>query len=138
MLQVPLLGRVEGDISVHGAGWSKEKNLLNLGNVPSAEGREAKLLLSFKGDHASDLRAEVATTDPEWLGVELGDPKRVRDSVYHQPLTISIPRGRSSEVRSGAGDENGGIGDGDARVRLSINHPTTSELDVKVRFVIAE
>ncbi|QDT69981.1 hypothetical protein MalM25_29250 [Planctomycetes bacterium MalM25] len=136
-LQVPLLAQVEGDISIHGAGWSKERGLLNLGKVASQEGKSANFRISFKGEHASTSSAKLGSIDPEWLEVELGEPKRVRDGVYHQPLTLRIPPGRPPEVRSGTGAENGGVGDGDARLRLEIDHPTTSELDVKVRFVIA-
>lgn len=137
VLQVPLLGHVEGDISLHGAGWSKERGLLNLGKVAASEGKVAKLRISFKGEHASTTTAELGSVDPEWLEIELGEPERVRDGVFHQPMTVRIPPGRQPEVRSGTGAENGGVGAGDARLRLKIDHPTTSELDVKVRFVIA-
>lgn len=137
-LQTPIYGTVEGDISLHGAGWSKQSGLLHLGKIRSADGREAKLRISFKGENAGDWRAGVLSTEPEWLEVDLGEPIPVREGVVHQPMTIRVPPGRKAMVRSGAGEENGGVGDGDGRVRLSINHPVTTELDVKVRFVIAE
>lgn len=138
-LQAPIYATVEGDISIHGAGWSKQRGVLNLGKVRSADGREAKLRISYKGENATDCRAAVISADPEWLEIDLGEPKEVREGVVHQPMTVRIPPGREAMVRSGKGEENGGgIGDGDARVRLSTNHPTTAELDVKVRFVIAD
>ncbi|TWT99114.1 hypothetical protein Pla108_00470 [Botrimarina colliarenosi] len=137
-LQVPLLAVVEGDISLHGAHWSKERSVLNLGTVSSREGKESKLRLSFKGDHADATRAEVASVDPEWLEVDLAEPIKIRDGVVHQPMTVRIPPGRQPQIRSGAGAEAGGVGDGDALIRLKTNHPTSSELDVKVRFVIAQ
>ncbi len=138
-IQVPLMAVVEGDVTLHGAGWSKEKGLLNLGKIASREGDEAKLRLSFKGNHAAELRAAVDSVDPEWLEVELGEPKKIRDDVYHQPMTVRVPAGQPAMVRSGPGEENGGFGAGDARVRLAIeNHPATNQLDIRVRFVIAE
>lgn len=137
-LQIPLLAQVEGDISLHGAGWSKERGVLNFGKVASKDGKEAKLRISFKGENAATSQATLASVDPEWLEVELDEPIEIRPGVRHQPLTVRIPPGRSAEVRSGVGSEEGGIGDGDARIRLTTTHPTTSELDVKVRFVIAE
>lgn len=138
-LQIPALGRVEGDISLHGSGWSKPLGLLSLGKVASSDGKESKLLVSFKGEHAADSRVvEVESVDPEWLEVELGEPREVREGVTHQPMTVRVPPGQASVIRSGQGEENGGQGAGDARIRLRTNHPTTSELDVKVRFVIAE
>ena len=139
MLQVPVLGRVEGDITLHGSGWSKQLGLLNLGKVASSVGREAKLLVSFKGEHAAEGRVTgVESIDPEWLEVDLGEPEQVREGVTHQKLTVRVPKGQPSTIRSGASAENGGQGDGDALVRLRTNNPTTAELDVKVRFVIAE
>ncbi len=137
-LQVPLLAVVEGDISVRGAHWSKERDFLNFGSVASREGAEEKLFLSFKGDNAATTRAEVISTDPEWLEVELGEPKVIREGVAHQPMKVTIPPHRPAEVRSGAGAEGGGQGDGDARIRLKTNNPSTPELDVRVRFVIAQ
>lgn len=137
-LQVPLLATVEGDVSVHGAGWSKEIGVLNLGSVRAATGRESKLRLSFKGDQAAGARASVASLDPEWLEVELDEPREVRPGVVHQPMTVRIPPGQRATVRSGPGEENGGQGQGDARVRLTTTHPNVAELDVRVRFVIAE
>lgn len=137
-LQIPIYGTVEGDISLHGAGWSKERGLLSLGKIRSADGREAKLRISFKGDNAGDWRAKLLSADPEWLEIDLGEPIPVREGVVHQPMTVRVPPGRKAIVRSGAGEESGGIGDGDGRVRLSLNHPVTTELDLKVRFVIAE
>ncbi|MEO0531683.1 MAG: DUF1573 domain-containing protein [Planctomycetota bacterium] len=137
-LQVPLLARVEGDISLHGAGWSKERGLLNMGKIASSNGKQAKLRISFKGYHADELQAEVASVDPEWLEVELTEPIQIRPGVRHQPMVVRVPSGQPAQIRSGAGAEGGGVGDGDARIRLTTNHPTASELDVKVRFVIAE
>lgn len=137
-LQVPLLAVVEGDISLRGAHWSKERDLLNFGTVASREGAIEKMFISFKGDNAAEAHAELISTDPEWLEVELGEPKQIREGVVHQPMTVRIPPHRPAEVRSGAGAEEGGVGDGDARIRLKTNHPSTPELDVKVRFVIAQ
>lgn len=137
-LQVPLLAVVQGDVSVHGANWIEERGLLNLGTVESGAGKQQKLRLSFKGEHAARLRASVVSADPEWLEVDLSDPVEVREGVWHQPMTVRVPPGRPPEVRSGEGAEAGGIGDGDARLRLATGHPTATELDVRVRFVITQ
>ena len=137
-LQVPLFAVVEGDVSVRGAHWSKERDFLNFGTVASREGAEENLFLSFKGDNAATTRAEVVSTDPKWLEVEMGEPKVIREGVAHQPMKVRIPPHRPAEVRSGAGAEDGGQGSGDARIRLKTNNPSTPELDVRVRFVIAQ
>jgi hypothetical protein len=137
-LQVPLFAVVEGDVSVRGAHWSKERDFLNFGSVVSRDGAEENLFLSFKGDNAATTRAEFVSADPEWLEVELGEPKVIRDGVAHQPMKVRIPPHRPAEVRSGAGAEEGGQGNGDAHIRLKTNNPSTPELDVRVRFVIAQ
>ncbi|MEQ8847849.1 MAG: DUF1573 domain-containing protein [Botrimarina sp.] len=137
-LQVPLYARVEGDISLRGVRWSRELGILNLGKVRRSNGTSETLLVSFKGEHAEGARARLESVDPEWLQVELGEPQEVRDGVTHQKMTVTIPPGRTPVIRSGGGQDEGGIGAGDAVISLSTNHPVTSELDVRVRFVIAE
>lgn len=129
----PIIGAVEGDISIHGRGWNRELGVLNFGNVPSGEGAVAKLLVSFKGEHAADAAAEVKEVDPEWLIAEIGEPRPVGESKTHIPLTIRIPPGRTPVIRNESGQS-----DGDARVVLKTEHPDTPEIDVRVRFIISQ
>lgn len=137
-VQVPAVGVVEGDISLHGRGWAKNLGLLSLGKVRSKKGVEAKLIISFKGENATDAKATVGSVDPEWLEVEMGESRSVRDGVTHQAITIRIPPGQASVIRSGQSQMNGGQGRGDARIELKTNQEKTPEIDVRVRFIIVE
>ncbi|TWT42496.1 DUF1573 domain-containing protein [Botrimarina hoheduenensis] len=133
LLQAPILAVVQGDISLHGRGWSKEAGVLNLGTISAAEGKEAQLLVSFKGEHASGATAEVVEVDPPWLIAELGEPKRLSDTKTHLPLTIRVPTGQKPVLRNDTAQS-----DGDARVLLRTNHPETPEVDVRVRFILTQ
>lgn len=137
-LQVPLIANVEGDISIHGRGWSKQHSVLNLGKVASADGVETNLLVSFKGEHSGSVRAEVASVDPEWLEIDLAEPKAIREGVVHQRMTVRIPPGRPAIIRSGRSADDGGVGAGDALVRLTTTHPTNKEIDFRVRFIVLD
>lgn len=129
----PIVGAVEGDISIHGRGWNRTLGVLNFGTVPSSEGAGAKLLVSFKGEHAADAAAEVVDVDPQWLVAEIGEPRRVSDSKTHIPLNIKIPPGQAPVIRNESGQS-----DGDARVVLKTEHPDTPEIDVRVRFIVSQ
>ena len=137
-VQIPVVGVVEGDISLHGRGWAKNLGLLSLGKVRSKKGVETKLIISFKGESAAGAKATVGSVDPEWLEVELDEPRSVRDGVTHQAIKIRIPPGRQSVVRSGQSQMDGGQGEGDARIQLKTGQEKTPEVDVRVRFIIVE
>lgn len=130
-VQVPVVGVVRGDVTIHGAGWSESSGVLNFGSVQSSTGRSAKLLVSFKGEDVADARAEIVSVDPEWLRVELGEPKAIREGKTHQPMTVRIPPNRPAVIRT----ENG---QGDALIQLRTNLASTPEVDVRARFIIAE
>lgn len=135
-LRVPIVGRVEGDISVHGRGWAKNLGVVLLGKIPREEGDETKLIISFKGESAIGAGAKVGEVTPDWLEVGVGDPKEVREGVTHVPLSIRIPPGHPPVIHNGQGEADGGQGKGDARIQLFTNSPSTPEMDIRVRFII--
>ena len=132
-LQVPIHGQVSGDLSIHGRGWVQDAGVLNFGSVRAADGNESKLFLSFKGEAAAGARASLESADPDWIEVELGEPEKIREGRTHQPMTVRIPPGRPAMIRT-----NSGQGEGDARIRLRTNLDTTPQVDMRVRFIIAE
>ena len=130
---VAAVGAVEGDITLHGRGWSKELGLLNLGNVSGKSGIETELIVSVKGEHAEGAQARLGLRNPEWLEVEFGEARTVREGVTHIPMTLRIPPGLPPVIRTESGQ-----GEGDARFQLLTNHPTSPEVEVRVRFIIIE
>ncbi|MEO1497585.1 MAG: DUF1573 domain-containing protein [Planctomycetota bacterium] len=129
----PVVGAVEGDISLHGRGWNRELGVLNFGTIPSAEGATAKLLVSFKGDTAADAAIEIAETDPAWIVAQAEPPRAVSETKTHIPLTLRIPPGQAPAIHNESGQ-----GIGDAHVVLKTNNPETPEVDVRLRFIIAQ
>ena len=129
---IPAIGVVEGDITFHGRHWSAGKGLVNLGKINSKEGLESRLTISVRGENASGAEIRVGECSPEWLNVELGDPKQITDNKTHIPMILRVPPGMPSMIRTESGQ-----GEGDAHVQLLTNHPSTPEIDMRVRFIIA-
>ncbi|MEM9186461.1 MAG: DUF1573 domain-containing protein [Planctomycetota bacterium] len=138
-IQVPVVGRVEGDLSIRGAGWSAETGVLSLGIVKNSVGYKRNLLVSVKGPNASEAELSVAEIDPPELAVALGEPRRVRAGVVHFPLAIEVPKGTRPMVRL----NNGLKGDGtyafpEGRVRLASTLPSTPGIELRVRFAVED
>jgi len=129
-LEIPLVGRVVGDIRVHGPGWNEEEGVLLLGKVRSSEGRKARLIIAVRGDDAAGVRFAVQSVDPPELKVTIGEPKPLRDTLLHVPVDIEVPAGTRAMVRlhTAQGDE--------GRVVLSTTHPKIKELVLGVRFAV--
>jgi hypothetical protein len=129
-LEIPLVGRVVGDITVHGIGWQEDIGVLVMGRVKSSEGRKAKLNVVVRGQDAAGVKFTVQSVDPPELKVTIGDPKQLRPTLLHVPVEIEVPAGTRPMVRldTAQGDE--------ARIVLKTTHPTISELVLGVRFSV--
>ncbi len=126
---IPILGRVVGDISIHGPSWNEESGRLYIGVVDQQEGQETRMLISVKGPHADGIEITVGETDPEALKVELGEPKQVRDQVHIQ-LTLRIPPGTVPSNHLGTAQGEPG------RVTLRTNHPVSPEISFEVLYAV--
>ncbi|MGL4514135.1 MAG: DUF1573 domain-containing protein [Lacipirellulaceae bacterium] len=132
-VQVPILGVVEGDISLHGRGWNKSLGLLNFGTFAGGEGATSNLIVSFKGEHAEGATLSVAKSDPDWVRAEVGEAKQVAPGKTHVPLRVWIPSGRPPLLMVDSGQ-----GTGDGRVVLRTNHPKTPEVEIRIRAIITQ
>ncbi|MEM8865981.1 MAG: DUF1573 domain-containing protein [Planctomycetota bacterium] len=136
-LQVPILGRVEGDLSVHGPGWSAETGVLAFGIVKSEVGKKTKLRVSIKGPNAADANLAIDEVDPPELQVELGDPRQVREGVIHVPLSVEVPAGTRPMVRLNNGRKpDGTYAYPEGIVRLTSDLKSTPEIELRVRFAV--
>jgi len=129
-LDIPVLGRVVGNISVHGRYWSEPQGTLLLGNVRSAEGATATLNLVIRGQGADDTQMEVAATDPPELVARLGERKQLKPTLVHLPLVVEIPPGTPPMVRLDTDQSDGG------RIKLKTTHPDAPELVLRVQFTV--
>jgi|tagenome__1003787_1003787.scaffolds.fasta_scaffold20789380_1 hypothetical protein len=130
-LEIPIVGQVVGDISVSGiTGWNEEQGVLNIGTVKSSEGGEGKVDLVVRGAGAADIKFAVKSTEPEQLKVTLGEPKKLKDTLVHVPVTIAIPPGTRPMVHLDTVQGEAG------RVVFSTSHPKIKELSLAVRFAV--
>ncbi len=136
VVRIPIVATVEGNVSIRGREWAKNLGAVIFGRIKKEVGDEANLFISVKGEQAADATASVGTVWPEWLEVSTGDPKKIRDEVTHIPLKIKVPVGQVPAIYNGKSAENGGQGNGEARVQILTNLPNTPEIDVRVRFII--
>jgi hypothetical protein len=129
-LEIPVVGRVVGDISVHGADWDDRVFAVRLGPVKSAHGKRAALNLVVRGPAAAETEFQVAATDPPEMIARLGEPRRLRDDLVHVPLEVEVPPGTPPMARLGTeqGDE--------GRVLLDTTHPAMPKLELGVRFTV--
>lgn len=129
-IDIPLVGRVVGDISVHGIAWNEEAGVLVLGKVKSSEGKRQRLNIVVRGPDAAAVALEVQSHDPAELKATIGAQKVLNDALVHFPVEIEVPAGTRPMVRFGTaqGDE--------GRIVLKTTHPNIKELVLGVRFAV--
>lgn len=129
-LEIPVIGRVVGNISVYGNMWSESRGVLLLGHVKSDEGASATLNLVVRGEGAENVKLEIASRDPPELMAKLGKPRRLKAALLHVPLTIEIPAGTRPMAHLDT-DQNE-----EAHVVLKTSLPEAPELVLSVRFTV--
>lgn len=129
-MDIPVVGRVVGAISIHGRLWSEHRGSLMLGNVRSDEGTTAGMNLVIRGDGADTVTMEVVSTDPPELVAKLGEPEEFRPTLVHVPLTVEIPQGTPPMIRLDNDQYEGG------RITLKTSHPDAPELVLRVQFTV--
>ncbi len=129
-LDIPVIGRVVGDISVHGTGWLEEQGVLMMGHVESSQGKSARVNVVVRGEDAAGVEFHVESVDPPELKVRIGESKQLKETLLHVPVEIEVPAGTRPMVRldTAQGDE--------GRVVLGTTHPTVKELVLGVRFAV--
>jgi hypothetical protein len=129
-LDIPVIGRVVGDISVHGVLWNEEKGVLSLGKVKSSEGKRTRVNLVVRGAGAAGVECKIESIDPPELKAAIGESKQLKDSLKHVPIEIEIPAGTRPMVRLNSAQ--GELG----RIVLSTTHAKVKELVLDVRFAV--
>jgi hypothetical protein len=129
-LHIPVLGRVVGDISVHGQHWLEEQGALLLGQVKGKTGKKDRVSLVVLGENVEDIKFEVGSVDPPELKVTIGEPNRLNPSLLRVPVEIEVPSGTRPMVRLGTAQGEEG------RIVLNTTHPKMKELALGVRFAV--
>ena len=129
-LDIPLAANVIGDMSVFGPGWIAKKGMLRLGQVPSGKGKEVRLIVAIRGEHAVATKLKVETVQPEELRATLEPSRKMGEQLVHVPLVVEIPAGTRTMIRRG--EEFGEA----AEIILSTTHPQTAQLKLQVEFAV--
>jgi Protein of unknown function (DUF1573) len=129
-LEIPVSGRIVGDISVRGLGWNEEQAMLLMGSVKSSQGKQEKLNLFVRGADPENFEIKVASSDPPELSATIGEPKKLSDGLFSVPLTVEIPIGTQPMIRTDTAQGEAG------RIVLTTTHPKVKELVLGVRFSV--
>lgn len=133
-IQMTMTGTFVGDLRVIGPSFDSERGLLDLGEVASISGKEAKLNLLLKGKNPGDVEVTFAPeeSDPaEAFEVELGEMRSLNEGAAMLPLTVRVKPGLPNLVRVGAATQPLG------RLVLKTTHPDYPTLPIWVRFSVS-
>jgi len=131
-INVPISCHVVGDISIYGPGWKRNRGLLTLGKIRSAEGKKVRLNLAIRGEHAADTEFSVSSVEPPELKVAFGDYRKMKEQLVHVPLLIEVPAGTQPMVWLGKPAST------DATIVLATTHPETPEVQLRVHFAVGQ
>jgi hypothetical protein len=129
-LEIPVVGQVVGNISVHGNLWNENQGVLYLGHVMSDQGAVANLNIVVRKEGTEEVKLEVLSSDPPELVATLGEPRQLKASLVHVPLRIEIPPGTHPMVRLHTAQSDEG------RVTIKTSLPEAPELVLSVRFAV--
>ena len=129
-IELPVMGRVVGAVSIFGRNWDDDRGALRLGTVKSEWGAISKLILAVRGQHAADVQVSLLRADPPSLRVSVGQRQQISETMSHVPLTIEVPPGTRPMIRLST--EQGKAG----RIALGTSHPDAPSLDLEVIFAV--
>jgi hypothetical protein len=135
-VDVPVYGKVDSDISIVGATWKKE--VVRIGAVKGAQGATRNLFIVLRGRQRHDVKLTVASTDPSWLRVTIGEPIELKpdgpvdSGVTQVPLTVEIPPG--SPPANHLGYDQGKY----AQIVLDTTHPQVKQIRIPLQFVVEQ
>ncbi len=91
-VDVPIQGSVESDLSIVGAGWDRERGVLTLGAASRHAGLRREVFVLARGPRRDEVRLTAGSRNPEWIQVEIGEPRPVQQgAVMRWPVTVIIP-----------------------------------------------
>ncbi len=129
-LEIPIVGQVVGDISVHGIHWNEDRGALMMGSVKSGEGGQGKLSIVVRGEFAPSTTFKVKSVDPPELKVKIGEPKKLKDTLVQTPLEIDVPPGTRPMIHLNTAQGDPG------HIVLTTTHPKIKELAIDVQFSV--
>jgi hypothetical protein len=131
-IDLPIAGRVAGNISLLGAGYNAKTGIWELGTLSGKEVQERKLWVFVKGEQASEVEMKIRAVDPDdVLEAQIqAFPSPTGSPLARHQLTLRIrPTGA---VVNRLGYQQGEL----ASVTLETTHPDVPELTIPVAFAV--
>ncbi len=119
-------------MSLFGPGWLAKRGVLRLGQIRSEEGKQIRLIVSIRGEHAGTTELKIAKVHPDELHATLGSSRKMGEQLVHVPLIVEVPAGARPMIRR---SERFGE---TAEIVISTTHPETSQLKLQVEFAVHE
>jgi hypothetical protein len=132
--ELPVEGKVNGPIEIVGrmANWEADRGILELGQIHSAEGAKAELLLIVREGAQEKVNVTLAQPAPAPLVVTIGKREQ-HESTSQIPLTIEVPRGAKPVNHLGRSPDTAL-----ARILLDTGLPEPKKLRISVMYLIEE
>ncbi|WP_425613399.1 DUF1573 domain-containing protein [Anatilimnocola sp. NA78] len=131
-LEIPIEGRVVGDIVVVGPGVASEQSIIPIGAVTAGKSKTITVHVIVKGPHRHNTELQIKNVEPKDLQVKLGEPSTDNPQVARYPLTVTIPADTKPISKLGTTLETAGV------IRLSTTHPLIKEFVILVRYAVTE
>lgn len=131
ILECTVRGRGVGDVTLlAGKNLNSEYNILELGEIKQAEGKETKIFVSVKGPNRENVKLSVETEVPqEALQVRVGEGFVRGESILY-PLEIVVPKGGPLSIYPGTATDNF------AKIVLKSKSEFEQEIPIYLRMVV--
>ena len=130
-VDVPIHGRVFGNVSIVGEGWNSDLGVLDLGVVDAGQGTRRELQVVVRQPHPEDLQVELGSVTPPWMKVTFGkpqtDPERKLTTVL---IVVEVPK--DSPPANYLGSEAAKL----ARIVLTTNVPGSEQFLMRARLAV--
>jgi len=131
VVDIPVQGTVVSDILVLGAGFDRQRNVLDMGPVRSDVGAKARLHLRVRGPHREEVNFQIGDIEPaDVLQASVGPRIDSGDGPVLYPLTVEIPKGARLVNRLGLDLEKNG------KILIETTHPQVKQIVLYVRFAV--
>ena len=134
-VEIPIHGKMVADVTIVGRGFDADTRTLRLGHVSQKDGKQATLVMTAKGPHRNDLNAEITLTEPaDLLQASFGEPRSLNQgAAIMRILKIEVPAGSrfANHLGNTAAQKPG-------RIIISTNHPSVPQIEIQVRFAVAD
>jgi hypothetical protein len=136
VVELPIWGTIDSDISIVGPGWKPSEARLSLGVVQSKTGATRRMLLVIRGPDRHGVKFKVHSVEPSWVEIEFGEPTELKHDgqdgggVTQVPMIVKIPPGSPPCNYLPLEPE------GQGKAVLETTHPQVHEMIMHLQFAV--